>query len=411
MIIPGITFKSEIIKYTHPGIETPMDSAAYVKKYLEKCGLGEWFIKLLIQTESCIAGGFILHMVARILHGIEACGHHNPLCNFGDIDIFLPNISSITYFENTFNRREIKYTSIRTENSISVNLKNKGIVVQFILGNANLDTFLHTFDIPIAAMLFNGNNLLMTKEAVFELYHGIHVNKYKNSSCYINRLSKYSIGLGKRRGKNIKIFIPYYYPLNMRLTNFSLNDLWRIAHMPNCHRCSYYEFGGTKKFCGSIADNILRMGMKSVISNYTFCRDGKSKLSHGYVDFKYDRGEFFDKVAKFSAKVMHLKDYDMGPIDYKISLLTIKAQTELPPEDLYNDNDLRVKLECFPKVLSGIICQYIGNTIVDIRKLCGMHLDRETDITRETVVISYDDCGQCDLNKALDSLHIAPCKE
>lgn len=361
IVIPGRTFKDEIliylsIEFASRGVRIDKNYIN-VRNFLRYHGLGEWFMDLLYETNSIIAGGFMLNVIVKILNA-----NNKILPPYGDIDIFMTNITNIIYFEKAFNEREIEYEAIRTENSITIKLKSRKMIgtIQFILGRVEVFSLLNTFDIPISGIMFYRNKIFVTRETIFELMYGIHANTQKNTINYLNRLVKYSSGYRENKGKGIKILFPYYIPINTNLTKYSFNDFWSI-YTSNRIVNSSYEYGNNYNF--RILKNILSMGSSSILSTRSFCLDGKSYISPKHIYEDNINEDLIDYIEKLYIKLKILNTQDIGKVDWTKTIYDIKNKTNIEA-DMYNGNDLRLKLNHYPRVISNIIMDYIGDTIV-----------------------------------------------
>lgn len=359
--IPGRTFKDEILdKFSlklAPRTSCIDENYINVRNFLIYHGLGEWFMVLLYETNSIIAGGFMLSVIIKILNT-----KNKILPPYGDIDIFMTDIKNIIYFEKAFNERKIEYEAIRTENSITIKLKSRKMLgtIQFILGNVGVSSLLNTFDIPISGIMFYRDKIFLTRETIFELMYGIHVNPKKNTINYLNRLVKYSKGYRENKGKGIKILFPYYFPINTVLTKYSFNDFWSIYTSNRIVNSSYYGYGEDKF---NILKNILSMGDSSILSTSNFCLDGKSYISPKYIYEDNIDENLIDYIEKIYIKLRILNIRDIGEVDWTKTIYEIKTKTNIET-DMYNGNDLRLKLNHYPRVISNIIMNYIGDTIV-----------------------------------------------
>ena len=370
-ILPGKTFRKEILDFTSckfRNIESkrPVD---LLKSSFAYHGLGAWFDNLLYQTRSIVAGSFMLNVVVRSLCNVNRISMHTRMLPYGDIDIFMTDLTQIEQFQKAFDYNNIKYEAIRTKNSISVRLTRGNIgVIQFILCNVKAEELLHTFDIPISAIMYYRGEISMTKESIFELMYGIHVNQHQNTKQYIPRLVKYSVGFGKKHGKRIKLLFPYYNPINITLTGYSINDFWRIVRYDNYRSCSHYG-NGLDIYNNHTLNNLMVMGEHSAISTTSFCLDGKTNIDLRHIDFKKPDGDTVLKyLEKIVLKLKKLEQSNIGEVDWKKTIRAIKQKSRISA-DLYNGNDLREQLIILPIVLIDIIGEYIGDTEIDITKI------------------------------------------
>ena len=371
LIIPGRTFHKQILNFIYSG-QMPRDSllkepsvGELVKSTLKYHGLGEWFMKMLRDTKSIISGGFMLYIIIKKLLRIKTCNiRTNKIPPYGDIDIFMTDIKQIIHIETIFKNKRVHYEAIRSENAITIILKTNKTrcVIQFILATVEPASFLYTFDIPICSAMFYRDKVIITKEAVFELMHGIHVNSQKKTLNYMNRLVKYSMGENKKNGKGIKLIFPYYLPLNTTLTGYSFNDFWRSV-CGNKRSYSLTLYYDENKYSNSILNNIMLMNKNSVISTGSFCLDGKSKLYINFLNETKVRGDLIEYIDKLFAKLHYIKHLDIGEIDWSKTIYALKKKNMISG-DLYNGNDLRIYLKKYPPELANIIINYIGDTII-----------------------------------------------
>lgn len=371
LITPGRTFQKQLLNFIHSE-EVPSGSLLrvpsveeLVKKTLKHHGLGEWFMKMLYDTKSIIAGSFMLNIIIKRLLKIKTCCHKysDKVPSYGDIDIFMTDVKKIIEIETIFKTYKVKYEAIRSDNTITIILKsnrNRGGIIQFILANANPVSLLYTFDIPISSIMFYKGKVIITKEAIFELMYGIHVNSQKKTVNYMSRLVKYSMGVKKNNGKGLKLIFPYYFPINTLLTNYSFNDFWCSIYI-NIQSAYYNDF----KYGHSTLSNILAMNARSVISTNSFCLDGKSEICISFLNETKVNGNLFEYVDKLFAKLNHIKHLDIGKVDWSKTIQSIKEKNIIKG-DLYNGNDIRIPLKKYPSDIANIIIGYMGDTIISI---------------------------------------------
>ena len=361
VVIPGKTFKDDILDYL--SIELASKRTRIHKNYinvrnlLRYHGLDEWFMDLLYETHSIIAGGFMLNLIVKILNK-----NNKSPPPYDDIDIFMTDTKRIFDFEKAFNEHKIEYEAIRTENSITIKLKSRRMMgnIQFILGNVDTSTLINTFDIPISGIIFYRNKIFVNRETIFELMYGIHANSKKNTINYLNRLVKYSSGYRENKGKGIKIVFPYYFPINTFLTKYSFNDFWSIYTSNRIVKSSY---DCENNYSISTLRNILYIEGDCILSTKSFCLDGKSYIFPKEIYEDNINEDLIDYIEKLYIKLKILNTQDIGEVDWTKTIYEIKNKTNIEA-DMYNGNDLRLKLNHYPRVISNIIMYYIGDTIV-----------------------------------------------